>query len=544
MKRTTHALKTLFVLATVFVCSSSFAPARAADRTPKEIADAVWKKTFAAKNDAQRMTLAEQIHAALNKTTFPAREDGLFYAALAALHVQESATRLSALTFLVHARTSWPGLGDAKETPAIWAAFRKSFDDAQVMDDTVLTGAAVALAGSTLAEAEDTAFHFYNGLALYQSKRYPEALSQFQKVSVTVEHYRRAKFLEALIHVELDHPAEAREALQIVVSMDPSDAEKSSPLPSKSIARLRELGVLNLARLTYEGGDFLASLAYYRTLMQDSTSFHTSLSEQGWAFFMAGYPNRALGAQYAATSPFFADKFSPDGYFFNAVLRYWMCDFEGARTGLAKFVAHTRDEGDELRKRTASLQSFSEAERMFRYAKVYDDAKGGVSSRNVGLGPKTLATLLSQDAPRDAHNALTGITKRRLAMTKAVAKRQGGDRILKAVTALERELKIALGRRVSASLGSLAADFDKSLGQARILYLEILTAKKDELLGKERSVKGQEFVGNEKAFEEAFEASAAQKWAQDKSEFWFDELGHYVFQQESKCAAGVQDDKK
>jgi tetratricopeptide (TPR) repeat protein len=526
-------------------------------RSTREIADAVLKKALGTPSPRDRVRLSERIHAQLNKTRFAPAEEGILFAALGLLHAQEKSTRLAAPAFLTRARKQWPALVETKEAVALWKIAREAYDGATVADESALTQVAGALspaapppalapgeaplpatpslAGSPLATAEDTSFHYYEGLHLFQIRRLPEAYAALSKVAVDVPEYRRSKYLESLIHSEAEKWDEARQALQIVVAMDPSTAEKDSPLSTRAVTRLRELGVLNLARLAYERGEFLESLAYYRSLMHDSPFFHESLSEQGWAFFMAGFPNRALGAQYAAVSPFFADKFNPDAYFLNAVLFYWMCDFDGARSGLARFVSHTKQEGDELRRRVAALSSLPEGDALLRYAKIYEDAKAGVSAKNLGLGVRTLGTLLAKEAPRDIHASLAAMIQDRIALTRSISKRAGADRILKSVGAFERELRLGLGRRTQMALGALDADFEKGLSQARLLYLEILTAKKDALLGRDRSVKGQEFTGIEKPFEEAFGNADTQKWAQDKNEFWYDELGHYVFQQESKC---------
>lgn len=517
--------------ATRSVAPTTPAPAR----STKEVTLTILRNAFSLKDNRRRVQLSERIHAQLNKNQFAATEEGVLLAALALLHAQDAETRISAPSFLALARAQWPDLANTKEAPAYWALFTEAFNEATLLDDTLRVVVAGALSGSAMANAEDSSFHFYEGLGLFQMKKFPEALTAFGKVGVDKAEYRRAKYLEALIHMETSKWEDAKKAFQIVVAMDMSQAESASALPGRAVTRLRELGVLNLARLAYEQGEFLESLAYYRTLMQDSPFFHESLSEQGWAFFMAGYPNRALGAQYAAVSPFFSNRFNPDAHFFGAVLHYWMCDFESSRIALARFVSHTKNEGDELRKRVGGWSELPEEDALMRYAKLYDDALVGVSFRNIGLGPKTLAALLEKDAPKDAHRALQLVTKTRIQMTKALAKRQGADRILKAVSTLEQELKRALGRRTKAFLTGLDADFAQSLSQARLLYLEILTAKKDALLGKDRTVKGQEFSGVEKPFEEAFGKADTQKWMQDKNEFWFDELGHYVFQSVSQC---------
>jgi hypothetical protein len=52
-------------------------------------------------------------------------------------------------------------------------------------------------------------------------------------------------------------------------------------------------------------------------------------------------------------------------------------------------------------------------------------------------------------------------------------------------------------------------------------------------------VQGNEFTGDEKKFED-MEQELSRNWTQDKNEFWFDELGHYVFREKSKCASSVE----
>jgi hypothetical protein len=290
-----------------------------------------------------------------------------------------------------------------------------------------------------------------------------------------------------------------------------------------------------LARLSYEEGEFLESLTYYRTLAQDTHFFYESLSEQAWPFFMAGYPNRALGALYASTSPFFQDRFNPDSYFLNGVIYYWMCQFDSAKKGLAKFVAHTRKEGDELKKKTTAWNTLPESESFLRYSGVYENAKSGVSSLNLGIGPRTKASMLADVAAKEAYEALQQLVTSRLKLQRALASKSNADRVLKSVGALEKDFRIHLGNRVKLTLGALGADFEDSLGQARVLYLEILTAQKDKLLGGNRTVKGTEFLGEEKQFEEEVKTSEQQRWEQNKNEFWYDELGNYVFQVQNQC---------
>ena len=515
---------------------SALEKASPGNKSATDVAQMLWSKVLSAQVPplAQRKSMAEHIHEALNKKSFRPTEEGLFHAALGALHASDPETKYAALPMLEFAKKQWPELTSARETERLWKIFNLMFASKTVLDEGVLTNAAMLLDGPIMSTTSDNAFHFYKALGLYQGKKYPQALVAFSKVSLESADYRRAKFLEAVMHIESNQADLAKDALQIVISLDRTPSERNSKVDAKSIQRLRELGVLTMGRLYYEQGQFLESLAYYRTLNQESHFFYESLSEQGWAFFMAGYPNRALGAQYAAMSPFFADNFNPDSYFLNAILYYWMCEFDSSRSQLARFVAHSADEGDRLRK---VVQSFNEMEAETaakKYAKLFEDAKANVSPRNLGLGPKTVATILAKDLLSDSYEGLQTLQKRRLKLQKNTSYTAGKERMLKNWTAYEDETRVGLGLRVRTHMRTLSADFEKSLSQSRLLYLEILTAKKDTLLGKERSVKGQEFLGTERDFEEALK-NQAQVWAQDKNEFWFDELGHYVFQVKSQC---------
>jgi hypothetical protein len=122
-------------------------------------------------------------------------------------------------------------------------------------------------------------------------------------------------------------------------------------------------------------------------------------------------------------------------------------------------------------------------------------------------------------------------------MQKDLNQRPNVDRVLKSMGALEKDFRVHLGNRVKLTLTALGKDFEDSLAQARVLYLEILTAQKDKLLGGDRTVKGSEFQGDEKQFEDEIKSSEQQKWEQNKNEFWFDELGNYVFQVQNQCQA-------
>ena len=73
----------------------------------------------------------------------------------------------------------------------------------------------------------------------------------------------------------------------------------------------------------------------YRMVNRDGTNFYDSLFEQSWAFFMGGYPMHALGALYAAESPFYTEVFNPEAPMLRSMVHYWLCRYDDSRNALA-----------------------------------------------------------------------------------------------------------------------------------------------------------------------------------------------------------------
>lgn len=485
---------------------------------------------------SKRKKLADQIYTVMAKSAVSPQEEAVVKAGLAVLYCHNPDTRYAAPALMREARQKWPSLVGYKETGKLWDAFVTCYSDRSTLDEFALEEIARSVDGFLPSPENATEFAFYRGRGLLREKKTTEAMKLFQEISLDSEHYRRAKFAEGLALIDSGKLEEAREALQVVVSLDMTRAEKRFDLSSAGVLRLRELAVLNIGRLLYEQGQFLESLAYYRSLTQESNYFYTSLYEQGWSFFMAGYPNRALGAEYAATTPFFENEFNPDSYFLSAVIYYWLCNFEESHKGVQKFIAHARGEGDELRNVSSRFNAMAPQESLRRYANIVEDHARGVSASNLGLGPKVIFTVSNKEDVKDGLVALQKLQKIRGRLQARSDLGGSLEMLLAATNSFEDFTRAELGRRVRDQVNVLALDFEKALTQSRLLYLEILTAKKDSLLGKARSVSGGEFLGFEQEFYESAHRNA-HAWRQDKNEFWFDELGHYVFETRSQCQA-------
>lgn len=515
-----------------------FAKTSSKKKTPPAAQKPLIEKSLDAALLADRLTnstrfeMEEKFHRLLAN---PKLKDGLkgpFLAGLAVLHSYDSGIRYAALPLLAEAKKFWSDINKSTYSEKIWAVFAKNMSGREIQEEVILQEAARILDKPEL--QMDPAFVFHRGVAYFHDGHFAKAIPLLERVPISSADYRRAKLLEAISFSQENDLEKMVKALQIIISLDTTQAEKAAKIPSSTVVQLREMGVLTMARLMYELGRYPEALAYYRSLDRNSAFFYESLSEQAWAFFMAGYPNYAMGANYAVSSPFFDYQFNPDNYFLDSAVSFWMCDYSVAWNKLMRFIEHVRTEGDALKGLVTRLTRLPQNESFEKFAKVAEDIRTGVSAGNLGIGPRVAMQIKEDAVLNDTLAALERLLHIRMQFENSRAIPAGRERILSGLVTFETAMRRVLGRQVRSRLYASAKDFDWNLTQARYLHLEILTARKDDLLGKERSVKGTEFVGDESTFWE-LSKGAAHKWGMDRNEYWFDELGHYVFEERSRC---------
>jgi tetratricopeptide (TPR) repeat protein len=498
----------------------------------------LWQTVEKATNQSlsQRRKFAATLHELLSKTPSDKNiEQSNIYAALSVLHASDTLLMHSSLSFLAAAVKIWPGFVATQESLYVWNHLLEYMRRKQIVNEHLLSRAAAILAPGLVATSEVNEFPYYMGWSYFREAKYGDALGILERVPLGSPHYRRAKFLEATSQVLQGRIADARENFQIVVSLEPTQAEDDYGIPRRSIQRIRDLSVVNIARILYEQSQFKESLAYYRSADQDSYFFYESISEQGWSFFMAGYPARALGAAYAATSPFFSDRFNPDVYFLISTLYFWMCHYDYSKQALTAFITHSRAEGDSLRQSIASIQKLPAARKRERLIGILDALDKGLSAKNFGIGERTMSFLASQEGLMDSYQGYLALRARRLRVQELDLEKVMHGRVQTAIEEFEEELASQVALQAEDALVGLREDYENALSQSRLLWLEILTAQKDKILGQDRTVQGNQFFGDEKSFLDALARSSEKSWIQDKNEFWYDELNSYVFDIQSQC---------
>ena len=426
----------------------------------------------------------------------------------------------------------------------IWNDILKRIPSETSSGLNALTDVAAAIASDNQSEINESHTYFL-ALSRNQQGSAKDALSLFAKIETSSKFYRQAKLQEGLIHARDGNIARAKVALETVLSLEKTDAEKKAAFGDQFIIDLKERAVLNLARLHFESKEFKESISLYRSIDSQSPLFYESLSEQGWAFFMAGHPNRALGVGYGATSPHYNQQFQPDQYFLNASVNYWLCDFPAARKSIQSFVMHTRDDGQLLRRWGDSASPKTrdpDSERLQKAFKIVEGLAQGVTHSNNLLGPRSLQTLGRKRSLINSIDELATLRANRMKLLGSAWPLQSKKTLIDALLNLEKKEQRRIGKLALSIIDAMRIDYERSLTQMRLIHLEIMTAEKDKLMKSGRSAEGQQFTGSEQEFLESAEGSA-RIWEDNKREFWKDELDSFVFNKKSECNTDEEERK-
>lgn len=375
-----------------------------------------------------------------------------------------------------------------------------------------------------------TDWFYYEGNSEVSANRPQLALASFGRLQLNDRHFMSGKYQAALVQLEREDFSKAESSLKAMLN---AANFTNAPIPVETKRELANFAKIGLARLFYQQQKFKDSIAFYRAVDRDSKHFYDSLFEQSWAFFMAGYPNHALGALHAVESPFYKDVFNPEASMLRSIIYYWMCRYDDSRVSLADFTERNSDDVEDLRaflkrRHLANEDAYT----------LFENHISGVSAASLGLSKRILETAASEDAML--------LLRDQLAYTVHEFERLQKFGIFKnkrnpyAANLLQKRidgLKDKIGGQYLAELRSMEKDFDRLYEQAQFLYIELLMSEKEQLLGRElhasskidKVTRRKQIIGW---------ANDGQSWSDSmKNEFWWDEVGFYIYDVKPLCKA-------
>ncbi len=373
-------------------------------------------------------------------------------------------------------------------------------------------------------------WHYFAGNALAREGKLNQALEEYKGIRIGDRYFMPAKYQQAMVHIQLEQLTEAESVLKSLV--DPTTA-RVADLQIQDIKDIQNYSRLALGRLLYEQKRFKESIGYFRSVARDSIIFYDALFEQSWALFMAGFPNHALGSLHAVDSPFFKDVFNPETTILRSIVYYWMCRYEDSRNALADFSEYHAENVE-------ALASFLDRRRLTPETTytLFEDLISGVSQSSLGLPVAVLNNAAEKDGMLLLRAQYADAVREldRLEARGVLKVTSGVDTVSKHLQAYIASLRTQIGSQFLAELKHMKSDFDQLYDQAQFLYLELLMSEKEQLLGRELHANSKMSKVSMRRNVGGWGGSAVSWTGDDKEEFWWDEIGYYIYRETPQCS--------
>jgi hypothetical protein len=218
----------------------------------------------------------------------------------------------------------------------------------------------------------------------YRNRQYEEALRLLAKVDRQSKYYVQAKFFIGISNVQLRKSVPAVQAFQAIVGSIDEGVEGV-----EDEARMRDLAFLSMARTYYSASIKLdennqpkpdetkisAAAKYWNKVDVASEYWLDALFEEAWAYFMAGDYSRALGNVHTIEAPYFPNSYYPEAQILRAVIYFFNCQYDDARTIVATFQSKYQPIYDELNKVLGRFKGDNQEEAFFKFLKQVHEGK-------------------------------------------------------------------------------------------------------------------------------------------------------------------------
>ncbi|MBW1877122.1 MAG: hypothetical protein JRJ84_02045 [Deltaproteobacteria bacterium] len=189
--------------------------------------------------------------------------------------------------------------------------------------------------------------YYLMGRKLYDADELSASARYFQQISPRSDLFMRSKYFEGVIHNERGKLKSAVKAFRDVYQ---ADLEAHDERTRRELLDLKELSLVNIARIYYGLERFETSDEFYSLVDRESSYWPQSLFERAWAQFMMNDLNGTLGLILTTNSPYYRDhEYLPEATVLRALTFFQLCQYDEVEDLLLDFEATYRPMRDEMR---------------------------------------------------------------------------------------------------------------------------------------------------------------------------------------------------
>ncbi|MCO4746545.1 MAG: tetratricopeptide repeat protein [Proteobacteria bacterium] len=369
--------------------------------------------------------------------------------------------------------------------------------------------------------------YYLMGRKLYEKGELSAAAEYFQQISAKSDLYMRAKYYEGVIHNERGKLKSAVKSFRDVYQADPSEA---GGMDAREIEDLKDLSLMNIARIYYGLERFDQAENYYDLVDRNSVYWPESLFERGWSNFMRSDLNLTLGLLLTVDSPYFNDEeFVPEATILRGLTFFQLCEYTEVERILIGFEESHRPMRQEIK---AFLTEF-EGESAADLTDQAYDAYFGPTARDTRLTKAFFSKVLRN---RD----LSGLVRHMDMMDgeiemidseKAIWRDSVGAKLKEVIEKDRQRYKKKAGQALLREMAKQYTYLGDLLSQSEIIRFEVVDAQRLDYAYKAAAPDVSAF--DQQAVD--FAVSKEIIYWPFNGEFWRDELGYYRYAEHGSC---------
>jgi len=370
--------------------------------------------------------------------------------------------------------------------------------------------------------------YYLLGVRLYEQDKLTEARKYFGQVSDKSDLYTRSKYFEGVIY---NKQGKLKSAVRSFTDVAKTEATASTQQELEELDRLRDLSLMNIARIYYSIENFKDANTYYGYVSRDSRYWPQSLFESAWSNFMLSDLNLTLGQLLTLESPFYKqDEFVPEATVLRALTFFNLCEYGDVERILLDFDANYRPMHAEMKD---FLKQYSTEEGRKLADQAFDRYFGDKAPDTVL--PKAMFTRILRDqelAGIVTHLEIMDREETLIDSQKSQWKDSVGEQLHKVIAEDRERLKRRAGLALLQEMVTMTTYLGDLLTQAEIIRFEVIDAKRGIL---SYMMTNTDLSDTSKETEIDFSVSTNKIYWPFNGEFWQDELGYYRYTEQGSC---------
>lgn len=370
--------------------------------------------------------------------------------------------------------------------------------------------------------------HYLMGVRLYEEEDLTRARKYFSQISSKSDLYLRSKYYEGVIYNQQGKLKSAVRSFRDVVR---EEVEVTSPEEMAQVNDLRNLSLINVARIYYSIQRFDESSKYYSLVDRESSYWPTSLFEAAWSNFMRNDLNLALGQVLTVQSPFYQARFfSPESEVLKALTFFNLCEYREVERLLIGFEDQHKPIYKEMKDFVQNYATKEGKELADQAFETYFERwpKNSVLPKN--LFSKMLT---NRDLAATVHHLeLMDAEKVRIDEQKSQWRDSVGGHLKKVIEADKQKYKRRAGLLFLGEMARMTAYLGDLLSQSEIVRFEVVDAQRVDY---EYIMQNPDLQDTFRGLELDFATSVDFIYWPFNGEFWKDELGYYHYTEQGSC---------